>query len=1347
MVISLNSHGHGFLRGVLFVLALTASIATFLAITPEVFAQTDVPDAPTAVAVYSIESQKLEVRWSTSDAASITSFKIQWKSGAEEYDSSRELTSDPATSIVSEKTTSAGDRYVDTLTGLTDGAEYTVRVLATNANGDSDPSAEATGTPQSTPGQAREFWENEVIKIFEGSHPWLRETWDYITSQNTSVFWSQSSGGAAVYCWGGPSGESNLRECLARSVFIARDLPRLIYPITHELAHVYTLATGVTTTPGPLGIARLYFHDLTFSGSLGEPSCTPIEIYADAVVMLTLWDGFPSPGTYWSACSITRNTETEQALAVVRSATAGEMPTWLADTYDDSDGDPDLERVWADLRAIPKADGKEGGYRATAVFQLRDSFGDYCDNRKATDSAFGSGITRNPWKDGGCVSEAPLNLVATTAGTGKLSLSWQEPPYDGGSTVEGFRVQWKSGTQEYSSSRQATVTDISDLQHTISGLTNDVSHTLRVLAYNHNGDGTAAEISATPTTTDTTAPELLLARLHHLWVRLIWNEALDESSVPAGTAFTVTVNGVVRDGGVWIVGNRVSLGGSGGLNPTDVLTVSYTAPTGPGAMSLRDSAGNNVPDFSAQMVRNDRIQVAFTSDPGPDKTYSWNSGHGKQDVIETTVTFSEPVLVSGVPELELEVGSNARRATYHSGSGTSSMVFRYPVTTWETDSDGIFIESSGRELSKLIGPGLVRYASTKATAPAVLTNRVESDHLVDGVRPTLVSADIVAGGTDLTLRWDKTLDEDSATGSFLFDVQNTTDDTSLEISATSIQGQVVTLTLSSAVSATDQLTVSYYDPFGHVPESLLMQIDHKPLKDTVGNSAVKSSSSVSITRNANSPPEFPTTEDGARSVDENAPAGRNIGAPIRATDADSNRLTYSISGADAAFFDVVTTSGQLRTRDALDHESRDSYSFTMSVHDGKDIHGNADTTVDDTISVTVTVGDVDEGPTVTGDIEPSVDENTETFSRTYTASDPEGAASTYTWSLSGTDNGDFDIDRNTGELTFRSAPDYESPADSDRDNEYLVTVVATDQGNLQGTLPVTVTVDDVNEAPTVTGIETTTFSENSVRSVATYRATDPERDTIDWSVSGTDRDDFEISETGVLTFASVPDFENPVDADQDTEYLVTVEARDDEFNTGTLDVTITVTNSTGAEEPSITTTSNPSPYRENSTGAVHTFRARDPQGRPVSWSLTGSDDGAFEISSGGVLTFRSPPDFENPTDSNGDNKYEISVVVTDDQGLTDRVDVTVTVTNHAEGVEPTISTRSPPSTYRENGTTAVYTFRVSDPQGALLHGRWTALTGETLPSPGTAAAGECWPFLAHRTLRFRGTRIGRTTTN
>ena len=101
---------------------------------------------------------------------------------------------------------------------------------------------------------------------------------------------------------------------------------------------------------------------------------------------------------------------------------------------------------------------------------------------------------------------------------------------------------------------------------------------------------------------------------------------------------------------------------------------------------------------------------------------------------------------------------------------------------------------------------------------------------------------------------------------------------------------------------------------------------------------------------------------------------------------------------------------------------------------------------------------------------------------------------------------------------------------------------ATDEGNLRGDLAVTVTVNNVNEAPTITGDETPSFPENSVRTVSTYRATDPEGNDITWSVSGIDEDNFDISETGALTFANVPDFESPADSNQDNEYLVTVEA-------------------------------------------------------------------------------------------------------------------------------------------------------------------------------------------------------------
>ena len=442
------------------------------------------------------------------------------------------------------------------------------------------------------------------------------------------------------------------------------------------------------------------------------------------------------------------------------------------------------------------------------------------------------------------------------------------------------------------------------------------------------------------------------------------------------------------------------------------------------------------------------------------------------------------------------------------------------------------------------------------------------------------------------------------------------------------------------------------------------------------------------------PPVFPVDGNYDRSIRENTRAGANLGAPVRATDANNDRLTYSIPASD--HFEIDASSGQLRTKVELDHEATPTLNITVTATDPGNETG--------TVTVTITVTDVNEGPEVSGRNSYTVEENQELSGAEFFATDPEGD-SVARWSLSGTDTGDFSINE-TGVLTFRNTPNYESPADSNRNNEYLVTVRASD-GQYTGMLNVTVTVRDENEAPEFASSSKSrtsfTYPENSTHALYTYQATDPERGTITWSVSGTDGEDFDISDSGALFFADAPDFEAPVDANGDNAYLVTVEARDDGFNFARLEVTVNVTNSAGTEEPTITTTSRPVlTFQENGTGAVYTYRANDPQRGIITWSVTGTDAHALTITSDsrgrGVLTFTSPPDFENPTDSNGDNLYEIAVVATDEQGLTDNFDVTVTVTNHAESVEPTISTRRPPAAYRENGTSTVYNFRASDPQ-------------------------------------------------
>ena len=92
----------------------------------------------------------------------------------------------------------------------------------------------------------------------------------------------------------------------------------------------------------------------------------------------------------------------------------------------------------------------------------------------------------------------------------------------------------------------------------------------------------------------------------------------------------------------------------------------------------------------------------------------------------------------------------------------------------------------------------------------------------------------------------------------------------------------------------------------------------------------------------------PTT----RSVAENAGRGTNVGSPVAATDADNDTLAYTLSGADAASFSLVSTSGQLQTNATLDYETKSSYTVTVDVSDG---YGGSDS-----ITVTINVTDVEE---------------------------------------------------------------------------------------------------------------------------------------------------------------------------------------------------------------------------------------------------------------------------------------------------------------------------------------------------------------------------------------------------
>lgn len=264
------------------------------------------------------------------------------------------------------------------------------------------------------------------------------------------------------------------------------------------------------------------------------------------------------------------------------------------------------------------------------------------------------------------------------------------------------------------------------------------------------------------------------------------------------------------------------------------------------------------------------------------------------------------------------------------------------------------------------------------------------------------------------------------------------------------------------------------------------------------------------------------------------------------------------------------------------------------------------------------------------------------------------------------------------------------------DNSYLVNVTATDAAGNATNQAVTIAVTNVNESPVFTSSAAFSVVENTT-AVGTVVAVDQDAGaTIAYSiVGGTDSSKFAINaSTGALSFTAAKNFESPDDANADKIYGVVVRASD---GTNTADQTIAVTLTNANEAPTITTAAAIS-VAENGT-AVATIAGTDPDaGTTLTYTITGGADAAkFALTSGGVLTFVTAPDYDAPTDANGDNVYEVVVTATDGT-LTNARAFSVTVANANEA--PAF-TSSDAFTVSEN-TTTVGTAAAVDPEGGAV---------------------------------------------
>ena len=406
-----------------------------------------------------------------------------------------------------------------------------------------------------------------------------------------------------------------------------------------------------------------------------------------------------------------------------------------------------------------------------------------------------------------------------------------------------------------------------------------------------------------------------------------------------------------------------------------------------------------------------------------------------------------------------------------------------------------------------------------------------------------------------------------------------------------------------------------------------------------------------------------------REVAENTATETNVGDPVTATDTDGDTLTYSLGGTDAASFTIVSTSGQLRTKAGVtyDHETQASYAVTVSVHDGKDANGNADTAIDDTIAVTITVPNVDER----GMVSLSAEQPRVGTELTATLNDPDGSVTDLTWKW------EFSLSKTYWTTISAATTRHYTPTSGYLDFYLRVTASYTDghgaNKRVQKTLDYAVQAAVINEAPAFPSSETgaRSVAENTRSGVAIgapVAATDPNNDTLTYTLSGTDAASFSfVTTSGQLrTKAGVI-----YDYETQASYAVTVSVHDGKDTNGmpdtaiddTIAVAVTVTN---ADEPGMVGLSSQQPQ----VGTALTATLADPDGAitGLTWTWERSSNQSSWSTIGAATSSN-----HTPTGTDLEHWLRVTAAYTDGHGAGKRVQETA-----AEAVRAAPSTNHAP---------------------------------------------------------------------
>lgn len=407
--------------------------------------------------------------------------------------------------------------------------------------------------------------------------------------------------------------------------------------------------------------------------------------------------------------------------------------------------------------------------------------------------------------------------IGTAPGDRSLLLQWKAPARAGGLALDRYEVRWGPAGGAKGTPVDAGLAT----EYTVTGLSNEQEYEVEVRAVNGGSDSTGTVRSyqsdwAVGSGTPNGPPETGSVSA---WTRLNMPVTLPLGSFPfaddGGDSLAELIiaeappaaQGRLHAGGANLVaGSRVARSILDGAMPLTFVPARDFLGTAAFAFRLADGeeAESGTGRAEVQVLNAAEhpsvVRLSLVSDAGEDRTYIAG------DEVLARVAFTSAVKVTGVPQLVLQLGDSApinRTAVYRSGSGTPNLIFGYTVVAGDNAADGIGVGANavaGTIHSATAGGDGTFAAAGLATAAVA----ADPDHKVD-TAPPLPSQTLRVSGASVTVSFNEPLAKtEPEAAAFAVTVG-----AGEAVPAVRVGDSEVTLELAAAVSAGQQVTVSY----------------------------------------------------------------------------------------------------------------------------------------------------------------------------------------------------------------------------------------------------------------------------------------------------------------------------------------------------------------------------------------------------------------------------------------------------------------------------------------------------------------------------------------------------------